>query len=379
MMIGEAAGINQLDAQLAQALLEALRLGDAGNHPDAQIFQEGERHDFVREDFLEVKRLVRALDELGVLVVAAQLGTEFGEVAPVALRDENDIGAAELLGWFAQKAARQQMAVGEGRFAVDENDVDPFFQAQKLQAVVEQQRVAVEFADGVEAAFDPVLVDQHKHILQVRREHERFVACHFGIEQKRTAIGNDPGRVTLVQGAKPIEQLLREGGRRAFITAAEHRDLASALGQFAREEFHHGCFAGATYRQIADTDDKTAERVDRSEPRLEPPKAPAHHEPIDAGKHPEKLAKGPRAKTPAALQYDIDGKLFESIKAVGTGSWHGLIVKGTGMYLTTALRSQDELAVASCRVAVGKGLYARLRLPFALCLERKLRAEKSSS
>ena len=45
---------------------------------DAQVFQERERNDLVGEDFLEVQRLVRALDELGVVVVAAHLGAEFG-------------------------------------------------------------------------------------------------------------------------------------------------------------------------------------------------------------------------------------------------------------------------------------------------------------
>ena len=92
MMVGEAAGINQLDAQLAQALLEALRLGDAGNHADAQVFEEGERHDFVRENFLEVERLVRALDKVGMVVVPAQLGAQFGEIAPLSFLKDLRIG-----------------------------------------------------------------------------------------------------------------------------------------------------------------------------------------------------------------------------------------------------------------------------------------------
>ena len=101
-------------------------------------------------------------------------------------------------------------AVREGRFAVDKDDVDPLLQAQELQAVIEQQRVATEFADRVQAAFHPVLVDQHEHVLQVRREHERLVAGHLGVEQKRAPVGNNARRMALIERAEAVEQLLGE-------------------------------------------------------------------------------------------------------------------------------------------------------------------------
>ena len=167
VMIGVAARVDQFDAKFAQALLETFRLGDAGDHADAEVLQEGERDDIVGEDFLEMERLVRALDELGVLVVAAQFLAQSAQVAPVALGDEDDVGAAELFGRFAQEAPGEEVAVGEGRFAVDKDDVEPFLETKELQAVVEQERVAAEFANGVQAAFDPVLVDEHHHVLQV--------------------------------------------------------------------------------------------------------------------------------------------------------------------------------------------------------------------
>ncbi|MEI9864975.1 MAG: hypothetical protein WDN00_10550 [Limisphaerales bacterium] len=63
-----------------------------------------------------------------------------------------------------------------------------------LKTVVEHQRVAAEFFNRVTPAFHAVLVHEHDDILEVRRQHVRFVAGHLGVEQERFAIGHDARR-----------------------------------------------------------------------------------------------------------------------------------------------------------------------------------------
>ena len=46
---------------------------------------------------------------------------------------------------------------------------------QILEAIIEQQVIDAPFIEGEKAAFDPVGIYQHDHILQVVGEHVRFV------------------------------------------------------------------------------------------------------------------------------------------------------------------------------------------------------------
>jgi len=318
VMIGVAAGIDQLNTELTETFLEALGAGDAGDGADTEILEERERHDLVGKDLLEMERLVGALDELGVLVVAAEFLAQFGEVAAIALGDEDDVGAAELLGRLAQEAAREEVAVGEGGLAVDEDDVDALLEAEELEAVVEEKGVAVVFANGVEAAFDAVLVDEDEDVLEVGGEHEGLVAGEFGIEKEGAAIGNDAGRMAVLDGAKAVEETLRKRDGLAFVAAAEDGDLAAPLGQFAGEELHHRRLAGAADGEVADADDEAAEGVDGTEAAFEPPEAPFDAQAVEAGKHPEEKTEHPGSKAPASFEDDIDGELLEPVKTVGS-------------------------------------------------------------
>ena len=63
-----------------------------------------------------------------------------------------------------------------------------------LKTIIEQQRVAAEFFNGVSAAFHAVFVHQHDDVFEIGREHVRLVAGGFGIEHKDFAIGNDARR-----------------------------------------------------------------------------------------------------------------------------------------------------------------------------------------
>ena len=84
------------------------------------------------------------------------------------------------------------MFVAEGLLAVHQHNVAAApGQLPILKTVVQQKRVAAEFLDRISPGSHAVLVHQHDHVFQVRREHVRFVAGRFRIQQQRFAIGDD--------------------------------------------------------------------------------------------------------------------------------------------------------------------------------------------
>ena len=131
---------------------------------------------------LEVLRPVRALDDLGGAIVLADPVNQRGVAIRRAFGDENVAGPPQVLRRFAQRAAREQVFVAEGGLAVDEHDVEPVLEMDELHAVIEQQRVAAHFVDGVKAARDAVFIHEHDHVLEIHREHVGLVACHAGVE-----------------------------------------------------------------------------------------------------------------------------------------------------------------------------------------------------
>ena len=87
------------------------------------------------------------------------------------------------------------MLVAKRLLAVNQHDIVPAAaQIPILKTVIQQQRVAAEFLNRVTAALHPVLVHQHDDILEIGREHVRFVAGHVGIEQQRFTVGHDARR-----------------------------------------------------------------------------------------------------------------------------------------------------------------------------------------
>ncbi len=119
---------------------------------------------------------MRAFDDLGRAVVAADARDERGVVRALALGDENVAGAAQVARRFAQGAARQEVFVAEGRLPVDQHEVEPVLEMQILQPVVEDERVRAEMLDRVPPGLDAVLVHEHDDAGQVGGEHERLVA-----------------------------------------------------------------------------------------------------------------------------------------------------------------------------------------------------------
>ena len=155
--------------------------------------------------------MMNALDDAGVGIELGDAAAELVGVA-VALGDEDGAGAGQVRGRLAQGAARQEPLVAERLLAVDEHDVlPPAAEFPVLEPVVEQQRVAAEFLDGVTAALDPVLVHQHDHILEVGGEHVGLVARHLGIQQQRFAVGNHARRRGVIAEEEFVQQPLMDG------------------------------------------------------------------------------------------------------------------------------------------------------------------------
>ena len=64
---------------------------------------------------------------------------------------------------------------------------------------------ASSLSDGETAAFDAVLVHDHRDAFEIAGEHERLVAGEFRIEQQRAAGGDDLGHVLAGDRAVPSE------------------------------------------------------------------------------------------------------------------------------------------------------------------------------
>ena len=99
------------------------------------------------------------------------------------------------------------------------------FEMQILKSVVEQERIDIPFVDGEPAAFYPVLVHEHNHVLQIVREHVWLVAGCQRVEQQRFSIGYNPGRIGVAY-AKPAQPA--SSARHAFVSATQNGDTTAA-------------------------------------------------------------------------------------------------------------------------------------------------------
>ena len=236
-------------------MLEAFRLGDAAERRDLAPAQKIQFAPFPREHVLEVERTVHTFDDGGLGIQPGNPLAEFGGLA-VAFGDENRLGAREVRWRLAQGAARQQMFVAERLLAVNQHHVvPPPAQIPILETVVEQQGVATEFFDRITSALHAVLVHEHDHVLEIGREHVRFVAGHLRIEQQGFAVRHHARRGLVLAQQDFVEQPLVKRLGLGTITARKNGDIAAGVAQFAGEFFHDRGFARAADGQVADGDD----------------------------------------------------------------------------------------------------------------------------
>src|SRR5262245_8223650 len=157
MMIGEALGVNQFRALCDQAFLEALRLGNAAQGSHLAALQKLQTELIACKNILEIERMMNALNNSRDRIISGDSGPQAGGVA-VALGNENGAGARQMSRRLPQLAARQQALGAEGLLAIDEHDITAAArQLPVLKSIVEQERVATEFLDGITPALDPVL------------------------------------------------------------------------------------------------------------------------------------------------------------------------------------------------------------------------------
>ena len=153
---------------LHQRRLERLRRGDGAERRDIGAPEGFERLVCPGEHLLQMPGPVRAFDDLGRAVVAADARDERGVVAPSLLVMKICVARRRLPGRFAQRAARQEVLVAERGLPVDQHEVQPVLEVQVLQAVVEDERVRAEMFDRVPPGLDAVLVHEHDDAGQVR-------------------------------------------------------------------------------------------------------------------------------------------------------------------------------------------------------------------
>ena len=258
---------------------------------------------------------MRALDDLGGAIVAPDAFDQLVVRLARALGDEDVARASQIPRRLAQRSARQQILVSKRRLPIDQHDVEPVFQVQILQAVIEQERVGLEFLDREQAALYPVLVDEHDHVFQIVREHVGLVARGQRIEQERLAVGDDARR----RGIFPAEALppfARNGTRHALVAATENRDPPAAGPQGPRELFDDRRLAGAADGEIANADDETPEGALAENAVAIKKKAKLHEPFVNEG---EPVKQRPEQRRPHAMtpfQNDVDRELLEIFSAV---------------------------------------------------------------
>src|SRR4051812_29347718 len=100
---------------------------------------------------------MRALNDLGRAIVTANALDQLLVRLLGALGNKDIAGAAKIARRLAQRPAREEKFISERRLSVDQDNIEPMFEVQILQAVIEQKGVGFHFTDGVETAFNPIL------------------------------------------------------------------------------------------------------------------------------------------------------------------------------------------------------------------------------
>ena len=140
-----------------------------------------------------MKRVMRAGEDAGMAVMAADLFFEGGLVLALAFGEEDEVGPFQGVGRFAEDAAGKNVAVAEGILPVNQEKIKAVAEAEVLVAVVEEKGVGTVVADGVAGGFDPVGIDEDGNTGEVAGEHEGLVAGLSGVEQHRLSVRDDAG------------------------------------------------------------------------------------------------------------------------------------------------------------------------------------------
>ena len=229
MVVSKSASRFNIGPKLTNAIFKTFGNSNRADRSYLGSFKIREWSRFTSFNVLQISWAVFAFDYFRGAVVETNAFDEFIVRLTVTLGDKN-VGCSLQIAWRFAQGAPGEEALGSKRMpAVDENDVEPVLESQVLEAVVKNECIAVEFSDSVLAAFNPVLVDDNRNILEVSSKHVRFVAGCFGIEEKRFAVADHSRGIDIVlalnlTGKTPEERLLYR-----FISAAENGDAPASV------------------------------------------------------------------------------------------------------------------------------------------------------
>ena len=319
MVIGEALRDFERRSERGELFLETLGARDAGDggdkFPGEEIQREPVFHDV---KILQIERLVFRLDDLGRPIELAQALDQRRVAGGRGFRDENVVRAPQVRRRLAERAAREQELVSERRLRVDQANLQPVLEREVLHAVIEDQRVAFQLADGVERGAHAVLVHEHDDVAERLREHVGLVAGKAAVEQQPRAVVDDAWLAAL--HAEPLALESAEKRRAlCFVAAAEDGHPPPAILQGARKLFHDRRFAGAADGEIADRDDEARGRVLADKPLSVQPKPRLHAAAKEPTQHVEKPAQQGGALAVTTVKNDVGGELLELVQPLAHG------------------------------------------------------------
>src|SRR5207237_1056005 len=135
------------------------------------------------------------------------------------LGNENVTGPPQVPRSLAQSSALQKEFVPERRLSIDQNNVEPMFEMEILQTIIEQERISFPLVDRVTPALYAVFVDQNDHVMKIVRQHVWLVAGGDGIEEHQFPIRNDARRIDIFR-EQSLEPSSFRRFRSALVTAA---------------------------------------------------------------------------------------------------------------------------------------------------------------
>ena len=133
------------------------------------------------------------------------------------------------------------------------------FKVKILQTVVEQQSVDVEFFEGVQPGLHSILIHHDRDAPEIRGEHIWFVTRRRRVQQNALSVRNNSWRNLRPLRQKTLPQILFPAAIDAFVSTAQNCDPPSSFLERSGKFFDHRRLSCSADRQIADTDDQTAE------------------------------------------------------------------------------------------------------------------------
>src|SRR5205823_4138727 len=119
----------------------AFRRGDGADRTNKSVTQTLQWHFFAGENILQIERLVRAFDNLRGAIVTANPFHKHVVGFPCTFRDKDVTGASKISRRLTQRATRKKKFIAERRLPIHKHDVQPMFEMEILQAVVEQKGI----------------------------------------------------------------------------------------------------------------------------------------------------------------------------------------------------------------------------------------------